>query len=271
MKLGTNELKMMITECVQRILEYHGAIDDRLMGLAELIIKRVKSGEDKFTLKRNELEQYYPYKNVPESLNVSVQFLKPGAEAAYSQTTNTIKVSPSVRYLSTNEYFTEVLMHELTHFVNNNEGGENLKKWYPEDLGSNGPGIVAKKIEYLFDPSEMQARATQFKWRLKNSRGERKFSDFNNVTGLKTMKTLIDIVENDVQPESDSEPLSVVELLMYQRGNKKSQLDGRTRFLNPSPKDFEKAKKAIVKKLKMAYNVFFKKVSKIFYDETTQY
>lgn len=48
-------------------------------------------------------------------------------------------------------------------------------------------------------------------------------------------------------------------------------IDGRTRFLNPSPEDFEKAKKAIVKKLKMAYNVFFKKVSKIFYDETTQY
>ena len=78
MKLGANDLKIMITECVQRILlEYHGAIDDRLKGLAELIIKRVKSGEDKFTLKRNELEQYYPYKNVPESLNVSVQFLKP--------------------------------------------------------------------------------------------------------------------------------------------------------------------------------------------------
>lgn len=163
MKLGANDLKIIITECVRCILEYHGAIDDRLKGLAELIIKRVKSGEDNFTLKRNELEQYYPYKNAPESLNVSVQFLKPGAEAAYSQTTNTIKVSPGVRYLSTNEYFTEILMHELTHFVNNNESSKNLKKWYPEDLGSNGPGIVAKKIEYLFDPSEMQARATQFK------------------------------------------------------------------------------------------------------------
>ena len=61
MELGVNDLKMMVTECVQRILEYHGAIDDKLKGLAELIIKRVKSGEDKFTLKRNELEQYYPF------------------------------------------------------------------------------------------------------------------------------------------------------------------------------------------------------------------
>ena len=88
MKLGVNDLKMMVMECVQRILEYHGAIDDRLMGLAELIIKRVKSGEDKFTLKRDELERYYPYKNVPESLNVSVQFLKPGSRVFTSNEHN---------------------------------------------------------------------------------------------------------------------------------------------------------------------------------------
>ena len=36
MKLGANDLKMMITECVQRILEYHGAIDDSFEKLAEI-------------------------------------------------------------------------------------------------------------------------------------------------------------------------------------------------------------------------------------------
>lgn len=49
MTLTGKDIKKIINECVQRILEYHGAIDDRLMGLAELIIKRVKSGEDKTT------------------------------------------------------------------------------------------------------------------------------------------------------------------------------------------------------------------------------
>ena len=49
MELGTNDLKMMITECVQRILEYHGAIDDSFEKLAEIILKKLKT-EKKFTL-----------------------------------------------------------------------------------------------------------------------------------------------------------------------------------------------------------------------------
>ena len=270
MRLNETEIRLMVEECVKRILEVHGALDEKLEGLAELIIKRVKSGEDKFALSQEEIEQYYPYKHVPGSLNVSVQFLKPGAEASYSMTTNTIKISPGVRYLSTDEHFMEVLMHELTHFVNNNESDGSLSKWVPIDHEPDGPGIIAKKIEYLFDPSEMQARVTQFKIRLKNSKERKKLSEFNDITGLGTMERLIGIVENEKQP-TDEEPLSVVELLLCQRGNKKSQLDGRTRFLNPSAEDFYKAKKAIVKKLKMAYKSFFAKISKIYYDEMGQY
>ena len=65
MELSRTDIKMMIEECVNRILEVHGALDEKLEGLAEVIIGRVKSGEDKFTLSREEIEQYYPYKRIP--------------------------------------------------------------------------------------------------------------------------------------------------------------------------------------------------------------
>ena len=82
------------------------------------------------------------------------------------------------------------------------------------------------------------------------------------------MHELIDDVKNDTQP-SDDQPLSIVELLLQARGHRKMQIDGRERMLNPSPEDFEKAKEAIVKKLTKAYDDFYQKLSKIYYDKVS--
>ena len=65
MVLNENEIAIMVKECVGRILEAHGAIDDRIKGLAESIIKRLRAGEKNFTIPKEELMKYYPYRNCP--------------------------------------------------------------------------------------------------------------------------------------------------------------------------------------------------------------
>jgi hypothetical protein len=133
------------------------------------------------------------------------------------------------------------------------------------------PSKIAKRILYLFDKGEMNARATEFKWELKRQkvRRESNLDRYDDITRLSAMRKMIDAVKNDTQP-SDDQPLSVVELLLQSRGHRKMQIYGNERYLNPSETDFEKAKMAIVKKLTRAYNEYYQKLSKIYYDEVSR-
>jgi hypothetical protein len=258
-------------------------LDDKLRGLAELIVSRVKSGEDEFVVGKEELSEYYPYKHIPDSLNVAVKEMYSeitGNKASYSRLTNTINIDRTyivflrnARYTEKyTPYITEIVMHELTHFVNHFESGDNERLDSiprPMKFDSTGPSKLARRILYLFDKSEMNARATEFKWELNRRnvrRPETNLNRYNDITHLSDMRKLIDAVQNDTQP-SDNQPLSTVELLLQSRGHRKMQIDGRERMLNPSPEDFEKAKEAIVKKLTRAYDDFRQKLSKIYYDQ----
>ena len=282
MTLTGEDIKKIINECITRIMEARGALDDKLRGLAELIVSRVKSGKDEFVLSEKELAQYYPYKNIPASLNVLVEDMYSqytGNKASYSRLTNTITLdSTYVLFLSSGRYtkeyepiLTEIVMHELTHLVNHYESGDNERLDSiprPMKFERTEPSKVVKGILYLFDKGEMNARATEFKWELKRRRvrKESNLGRYDSVTHLSSMRKMIDAVKNDIQP-SDDQPLSIVELLLQSRGHRKMQIDGKERMLNPSPEDFEKAKEAIVKKLTKAYNNFYQKLCKIYYDE----
>ena len=268
MELSRTDMKMMIEECVKRILEVHGAIDDSLRELAMIILDRLKT-EKSFTLSREEINHHYPYSIISKPLNV-IRCSLDKATASYNPTSNTLKVSP-ITQIFKNEYLLEVLMHELTHFVNNTESDEGfLRHGYPR-FGNEENEEIVKQIAYLFDLSEMSARITQFKWYIRAKKQSNhpslKLESYENVTRLGEMRDLIKAVENDSFPESEEESLSIIELLLYRRAFHKTNLDGKDRELNASKTDFEKAKKAIVKKLKMAYKSYFTKISKIYYDE----
>lgn len=262
MILSEGEIRSMVAECVERILEVHGAIDDRLEGLAKMIIGRIRNDEKKFTLSKSDIEAYYPYKNCPETLNVSSEFLPQNVVAAYNPYTNTVKVRRSA-IMYNDEYLTEILMHELTHFVNNSESNNSLFSMGREGIGNEGAEAIAKKIMYLFEPTEMNARVSQFKYTLKQRMG--KLHTFENQTRLKEMKRLIEIVEQDEATYDDE--WTIVELLLYKRAQRKTDIDGKDRELNTSYENFERAKSAIVKKLKRAYKEYYNKIAKIYYDE----
>ena len=281
MRLTESDIKKLINECLSRLLEARGAIDDKMKGLAWLIIRRLEGGEKKFVISRDELAKYYPYEHMPDSLNVAVvdlYFEYTGNKGAYSIETNTIKIDEHYIYFLEDQRYAkrikhellDVLMHELTHFVNHCEAQEDVDKLpRPMKMSSDEPSKIAKRILYLFDKGEMNARVTEFKWEIHGSYKIGKLSSYDKITRLSSMRKLIDVVENDTQP-SDNQPLSVVEVLLQSRGHRKMQIHGNERYLNPSESDFEKAKKAIVKKLTKAYNDFYQKLSKIYYDEISR-
>lgn len=284
MILTGTDIRNLVNECVTRIMEARGALNNCLSGLADLIISRFKAGEEAFTLTKEEIAQYYPYKHVPDFLNVKIQdFMSSNIKGSYGPVTNTLRISKSLVFFMLDYHYNKeyepqaktVLMHELTHFVNHFESQENTDTMArPLKMDRTDKSKIAKDILYFFDKKEINARVTEFKWDLKRNSIQKpdgsisKLSDYDNTTHLKYMYKLIKLVEDDAQP-GDDKPLSVVELLLLSRGNRKRQIDGRERMLNPTPEDFENAKKAIVKKLTRAYNEFYQKLAKIYYDEVS--
>lgn len=259
-----------IREIVQRVIsEVHGAIDDKLLGLCNLILKRLKQGEENFSIDKQTLSRYYPYKNCPNSLNVSLEDIPQNNSAymAYSRATNTLKISPVV-FCFANSRIIAWLMHELTHFVNSTEetNKTNADNFQFDVTTDNRQD--ARDIIYLFDPTEMQARASQFKQEVTNKPGF-PLKSFNDTTKLNEMYQLINKVKKDAFLGQDAPDFSIIDLLLAQRAYQRSFIDkdGRERYLNISTsQEHEKAKAAIVKKLQKRYNKFFTVISKIYYD-----
>ena len=160
-------------------------------------------------------------------------------KGSYGPVTNTLRISKSLVFFMLDYYYNKeyepqvktVLMHELTHFVNHFESQENTDTMArPLKMDRTDKSKIAKDILYFFDKKEINARVTEFKWDLKR---------------------------NSVQKPDGS----ISKLSDYD--------NTRERMLNPTPEDFENAKKAIVKKLTRAYNEFYQKLAKIYYDEVS--
>lgn len=259
----------MVSESVKEILsEIRGAIDDKIKNIAEIIIKRLKNGEKKFLLTKNEIKQFYPYKNCPNFLNVSVEPIRSGIPSSYNYKTNTLRISPSISMFD-DMYIVEILMHELTHFVNcfekkNVYGGNVITTAETEKERT------LQEILYLFNYSEMQARATQYKWALKNSWKGR---DYEEVTRIERMNYLINEINNETYKEYEATFGvtdafgTIVEGLLAERAYQQFQKYGIDRWQNFLSKDeFEHAKKAIINSLSKKYKKFKETIDKIYFD-----
>ena len=269
MKLSQEDIRYMVSECINRILcEYHGAIDDRLKSIAEIIISHLRKGYLNFTLLKNDFEQYYPYKHCPECLNICVQKMGENKFAAYSPSTNTLKITTSFIFFD-DDYLIEIMMHELTHWVNTCESNKINNGRYAV-TPNNEKEKLLKEILYLFDSSEIQARTSQLKWYL-NKKTIR--SGIENVTHLKRMEFLINEIEKETYFEYENsfgcsdEFGTIIEGLLSQRAYYKYTIDGKERWSNfLSKKEFNAAKLAILKKLKRKYRVFKTNIDKLFFD-----
>lgn len=271
MILSEHEIRSMVAECVGRILEVHGAIDDRITGLAKLIIKKIRRGERSFSLTEKDVSKFYPYKGkISGGLNVIVgrDVCKQGAAMAYNPPTNTLKVKDYSLFFD-DETLTSMIMHELTHFVNNVETDGRIFAGRSSIMASSEKEEYAKQIMYLFNDSERQARVTQFKHYLRTSSSP-KISE--QVTHLKTMQELINKVREDTYEEyvngwENDEFGTITDILLFQRWWYKTSIDEKERIPNFMSKgDFEKTKSSTIARLTRYYNEYKKKIHKIYYD-----
>ena len=271
MVLSEREIKTMVAECVERILEMHGAIDDRMTGLAKLIIKKIRRGERSFSLAEKDVSKFYPYKGkISGRLNVIVgrDVCKQGTAMAYNPPTNTLKVKDYSLFFD-DETLTSMIMHELTHFVNNVETDGRIFAGRSSIMASSEKEEYAKQIMYLFNDSELQARVTQFKHYLRASSSP-KISE--QITRLKAMQELINKVHEDTYEEyvngwENDEFGTITDILLYQRWWYKTSIDEKERIPNFMSKgDFEKTKSSTIARLTRYYNEYKKKIHKIYYD-----
>lgn len=272
MKFEISDIRQMVCECIKKIvLEYHGAINDSILKIAETIITSLRNGKTEFTLNKNNIEQYYPYKYCPNILNVKIENLNNKQIAIYSTKTKTIKISPL--FISFNDnYLIEILMHELTHWVNDNESLGKIVNNNSKIIPQTNKELLIKEILYLFNSSEIQARITQLKWYIKR----KQTNNFENVTHLKRMLFLINEIEKENYFEyenyfGEENFGTIIEGLLSQRNYYKYTIDGKERWNNLlSENEFIKTKRAILNNFKKKYKKFKINIDKIIYDSNNQ-
>lgn len=200
MRLNETDIRMMVEECVKRILsEYHHSIDSSLEKLAELIIEKFEEGGGEIS--PEEINAINPYFKTDEPLAVTpvdgdqVNFI-----ASYSKRNNEIEINSDRRFHFGNR-LKETVMHELSHFVDSNlrtKPNSMAQRFTPN--GENDlPTTFTNEILYYFSPTEIQARLTQYKYFLERQpqMAERSIRDeyAENVLKLGYMQTLVEIVD----------------------------------------------------------------------------
>lgn len=268
-KIDLNDIKQMVSECVKKILlEYHNAIDEKIEWIAILILNRLKNGETNFKISKSIVEKYYPYSH-PSLLSISVEMIGANKIASYSPKAKTIKVN-QLFFNVNDEKLLEALMHELTHWVNDNESCGKINKGRTAICRNNKKEKLIYEIIYLFDGSEMQARTTQVKYSINNN--GLNIATIENVTHLQRMKFLINEIKKETYDEysvsyGQDDFGTIVEGLLSQRAYYKWSIDGKNRYSSfLSEKEFNAAKNSILKRLINKYDKFKKSIGKILND-----
>lgn len=269
MKLGANDLKIMITECVQRILEYHGAIDDSLEQLADVIINKFEHGGG--TIDPETINSINPYFKTRQPLIVT-PVRNAEYVASYDINTNEIEINSNRNILLPK--MKENIMHELSHFVDLNmrtkpaDPAFKLSDYGETDALAN----IADDIIYLFSPTEIQARLTQFKQLLKrmpNQSRKNLTEHFNEkCLRLEHMKDLIDIF-NDCRYGYKSE--EIVQMVAYSMSfsrikRRGGNVDNAAWGETITEEEFNEQKEKIGRTLEKRLRNMWQKASKLKFD-----
>lgn len=125
--LDRNSLKEIISSVVKKVIaeEMH-VINEKLFPLAEFIYKeidkRIKGGENsiEFVVSKEEIAEFYPYDN-PAELKIDCGLGLTNGKMEYKN--GVLLVNIEFFYTESQNRCLSMIIHELTHFVNDNEGG----------------------------------------------------------------------------------------------------------------------------------------------------
>lgn len=190
--LNEKELKHIISSVVRKLIteEMH-VINSSLFKLALFIYqeidKEIRSGENsiEFVITKEEISKYYPYRN-PQPLKIICGLGVSNGKMEYKN--GTILVNIEIFYVDGKDRCISRIVHELTHFVNDNEGGIKAPM-VPNDKSDYT--LLIKRLEYFLNDTEVNSRCSEFGFYLQKEGLFKDIEDYENITHLKEIKNLL--------------------------------------------------------------------------------
>ena len=190
--LNEKELNCIISSVVKKLIteEMH-VISERLFPLASFIYKeidnKIRNGENtiEFVISKEEVSKYYPYRN-PQPLKIICGLGVSKGKMEYRN--GTILVNIEIFYADGKDRCISRIVHELTHFVNDNEGGIKVPM-VPNDKSDYT--LLIKRLEYFLNDTEVNSRCSEFGFYLQKEGLFKDIEDYENITHLKEIKNLL--------------------------------------------------------------------------------
>lgn len=190
--LNEKELNYIISSVVKKLIteEMH-VISERLLPLASFIYKeidnKIRNGENtiEFVISKEEVSKYYPYHN-PQPLKIVCGLGVSNGKMEYKD--KTIVINIEFFYSDGKNRCLSRIIHELTHFVNDNEGGIKVSM-VPNDKSDYASLI--KRLEYFLNDTEVNSRCSEFGFYLQKEGLFKDMEDYENITHLKEIKNLL--------------------------------------------------------------------------------
>lgn len=155
-----------------RINESQGVVEKDMVEFAEYLWKRCRNnklkpnryGEVNFTIPYGVWKKFNTYNLSCERISVSISNRTPGEWASFRPNgkTGIINISEELVFSDHNQ-FINAIMHELTHAINVYANSEGFPRIKDGKINRHGCAMdsIQGKIEYLFEPSEMNARLSE--------------------------------------------------------------------------------------------------------------
>lgn len=187
--LNEKELKHIISSVVRKLIteEMH-VINSSLFKLAFFIYqeidKEIRSGENsiEFVITKEEISKYYPYRN-PQPLKIICGLGVTNGKMEYKD--KTILINIEIFYAEEKDRCISRIIHELTHFVNDNESSGIPIIYRTENK-------IYEKLSYYLRDTECNARCSEFGSFLKNEEQIKSLKEYEDITRLKRIKTFLD-------------------------------------------------------------------------------
>ena len=270
MILSESEIRSMVKECVGHILEYHHVVDSSFEKLADLIIQKFNTGGGEISA--DLVNSINPYFKTGKPLIVTPKDSVNGV-AAYNPQTNEIEINTDPIF-HRNGRTKESIMHELTHFLDDNKrtkpkvGALSFDKDSVNDTRTE----FVNDILYYFNPSEIQARLTQYYYFLKQNpymvSSDIQSYDNERVLKIGYMETLLEIANGATYGKPSEEIIQALAYAAsYSRIRKREGHVGNSAYMEGMSEDeFNEQKNKITNILSQRLEKMKKKALKIKYD-----
>lgn len=187
-QLKEKELNYIISSVVKKLIteEMH-VISERLFPLASFIYKeidnKIRNGENtiEFVISKEEVSKYYPYHN-PQPLKIVCGLGVSKGKMEYKN--GTILVNIEIFYVDGKDRCISRIVHELTHFVNNNEAG-GIPTVYRT------ANEIYEKLSYYLRSTECNARCSEFGFFLRKETYIKPIKEYESITRLNRIGTVL--------------------------------------------------------------------------------